>query len=146
MTIFCSENLFWFQSYWDSDNIHGNFGIHLGNYMVVIYMYTFFTKYILLCHICWWIYSTTVTYDWIPIFFASWRVPHVGQEMPIISGTLAFNPFGEFMISPIHYIYYIICQYWDNVYGSLRINDSVLFAWTSFTAMSRTYLLISTST
>ena len=30
---------------------------------------------------------------------------HVGQEMLTLSGTPDFTPFGEFMISPIHYIY-----------------------------------------
>ena len=29
-------------------------------------------------------------------------MPHVGQEMLTLSGTLYFTPFGEFMISPIH--------------------------------------------
>ena len=33
----------------------------------------------------------------------SWRVPHVGQEMLTLPGTHDFTPFGEFMISPIHY-------------------------------------------
>ena len=34
-------------------------------------------------------------------------VPHVGQDILTLSGTLDFTPFGEFMISPIHYIYII---------------------------------------
>ena len=45
--------------------------------------------------------SLTVTYDWFRVMWGkSWRVPNVG-------------PFGEFMISPIHYIYiiyYWVCQ------------------------------------
>ena len=31
--------------------------------------------------------------------------PHMGQEMLTLSGTHDFTPLGEFMISPIHYIY-----------------------------------------
>ena len=44
----------------------------------------------------------------------SWRVPHVGQEMLTHSGTPDFTPFGDFMISPMNYvyiIYYWICQF-----------------------------------
>ena len=49
---------------------------------------------------------------------------------------------GEFMISPIHYIYiiyYWICQFLGLC---VRINDSGLFAWISLTALSRTYFII----
>ena len=75
--------------------------------MVVIQ--TLFTNLTLLCHICWTVCSPTVTHDWFPVVLCkSWRVPHVGQEMLIISGTPDFTPFWEFMISPIHYIYGLI--------------------------------------
>ena len=40
------------------------------------------------------------------------------------SGTPDFTPFGEFMISPIHYIYiiyYWICQFYDYVYGLMTL-------------------------
>ena len=54
-------------------------------------------------------------------------MPHVGQEMSFY-GTPDFTPFGEFMISPIHYyIHYIICQSKDYVYGLM----TGLFAWIS---------------
>ena len=85
--------------------------------------------------------SPIVKYEWSPVILRkSWRVPHVGQEMLILSGTPDFTPFGEFMISPIHYIYikyYWICQSWDYVYGLV----TGLFAWISLAALSRTYLL-----
>ena len=50
--------------------------------------------------------------------------------MLTLSETPDFTPFGEFMISPIHYnyIHNIICQSKDYVY---EINDSGLFAWIS---------------
>ena len=50
--------------------------------------------------------------------------------MLILSGTLDFTPFGELMISPIHYIHYILLNL--SVLGlCLRINGSGLFAWIS---------------
>ena len=96
--ILCSEDLFWFQSYWGRDILHGNFRLLFWNTMVVIQ--TVFTNLTLLCHICWTVYSPTVTYDWF-IWGKSWRVPHVGQEMLTLSGTPDFTPFGEF----IYYMY-----------------------------------------
>ena len=48
MKIFCSEDIFWFQSYWSKDILHGNFRLHLGNSMVVIQ--TLFTNLTPLCH------------------------------------------------------------------------------------------------
>ena len=67
-----------------------------------------------LCHICWMFCSIT-------------------KEILTLSGTPEFTPFGEFMISPIHYIYMYIIYYWIcSVLGlCLRINDSGLFAWIS---------------
>ena len=77
-------------------------------------------------HICWRVWSPNVTYDWFPVncesriyvkcesrICESWQVPHVGQETLTLSRTPDFTHFGEFMISPIHYI----C----NVQG-LRVN------------------------
>ena len=105
--------------------------------MVVIQ--TLFTNLTPPGHICWMVCSLTVTYDWFPIICCkSWRVTHVGQEMPNLSGTPDLIPFGEFMISPIHYILLNL-----SVLGLfLRINDSGLFAWISLTALSRTYFII----
>ena len=59
--------------------------------------------------------------------------------MLTLSGTHDFTPFGEFMISPIHYnIHYIILNL--SALGlCLRINNSGLFAWISPTALSRTF-------
>ena len=58
----------------------------------------------LMRHICWMVCSLTVAYDWFPVIWGkSWQVPNVGPEMPTLSGTPDFTPFGEFMISPIHY-------------------------------------------
>ena len=46
----------------------------------------------------------TVTYNWFAVILCeSSRGPHVGQEMLTLSGTPDFTPFGEFMMSPIHY-------------------------------------------
>ena len=43
---------------------------------------------------------------WFPVVLCeSWRVPHVGQEMLTLSRTPDFTPFGQFRLSPIHYIY-----------------------------------------
>ena len=75
MKIFCSEDLFWFQSYWNRDIPHG---LHFGNSMVVIQ--TLFTNLTPLCHICLMICSLTVTYYWFPVvLMKSWRVLLVGQ-------------------------------------------------------------------
>ena len=56
---------------------------------------------------------------------------HVGQEMLTLSGTPDFNPFGEFMISPIHYIYMYYQIHLSVSVLYLRINDYGLFAWIS---------------
>ena len=101
--------LFWFQSYWSRDILHGNFSLLLGNSVVVIQtLFTNLTHQIKsnLCNICWMVGSVTVTYDWCPFIWGkSWRVLHVRQEMFTLSGTPDFTPFGEFMISPIHCIH-----------------------------------------
>ena len=69
---FCSD-LFWFQSYWSRDILHGNFRLLFGNYMVVIQ--SLFTNLTPLGHICWMVCSLTVTYDWFPVIWRrSWRV------------------------------------------------------------------------
>ena len=100
MNIFCSEDLFWFQSYWSRDILHGNFKLLFGNSMVVIQ-----THLTLLCHKCWRVCLPTVTYDWFPVILGKlWRVPNVGQEMLTLSGTPDLTPFREFIISPIRYI------------------------------------------
>ena len=44
----CSD-IFWFQSYWGRDILHGHFILLFGNYMVVIQ--TLFTDLTLLCHV-----------------------------------------------------------------------------------------------
>ena len=76
MKIFCSGDLFWFQSYWSRDILHRSY---------------------FLC-------SQIVAYDWFPaIFHKSRRAPHVGQDMLSLSGTHEFTPFTEFMISPIRF-------------------------------------------
>ena len=113
MKIFCSEDLFWFQSYWNRDIPHG---LHLGNSMVA--MQTLFTNLTPLCHICLMICSLTVTYDWFPVVVGkSWRVPHVGQELLTLSGNLISLPLGSswFYSFAIHiniYIVYVwICQF-----------------------------------
>ena len=142
MKIFCLEDLFWFQSYWSRDILHGNFRLFYGNYMVVIH--TVFTNLTLLRRICWRVCSPTVTYDWFPVLWiTSWPVPHVGQEMHTPSGTPDFIPFGEFTISPIHYIYIIYLIVNLSALGlCLQVNNSGLFAWISLTALSRTYFII----
>ena len=66
-------------------------------------------------------------------------MPHVEQEMLTISGTYdsEFTPFAECMISPFHYMYYIICQSWDYVY----ILMTGLFAWISLMFVSDLHVL-----
>ena len=60
MKLFCWEDLFWFQSYWVSDLIHGNFRLLLGDCKVVLQ--TLFTNVILRCHIYFRFYSPTMIY------------------------------------------------------------------------------------
>ena len=97
MKLFYSEDLFWFQRYWSMGIIHGNCRPLFRNSMVVIQ--TLFTNFTLLCHIYveWFVHQ-------LPQICESWLVPHVGQVFTL-SGTPDFTPFGEFMISPIHYIH-----------------------------------------
>ena len=64
------------------------------------------------------------------------------QEIFTLSGTPVFTPFGELMISPIHYIYiHYILHNLSVLVLYLRINDSGLFACISLTALSLTYLI-----
>ena len=54
-------------NHWSWDILHGTSRLLLGNYMVIIH--TLFTNLTLLWHICWRVYSTTVTFDWFAVFF-----------------------------------------------------------------------------
>ena len=56
--------------------------------------------------------------------------------MCILSGTPDFTPFGEFMISPIHYIYTIYLLNLSGLGQCVWLNDSGQFAWISLTALS----------
>ena len=115
MKIFCSEDIFWFQSYWNRDIPYGNFRLLFGNSMVVIQI--LFINLTPLCHICWKICSLTVTYDWFPVVLSkSWRVPHVGQEMFTLSGTPDFTLFDFTHSIYIYIVYYWICQFKDYAY------------------------------
>ena len=63
------------------------------------------------------------------------------QDMLTLSGTPDFTPFGEFMISPIHYILLNL-----SVVGPMTVVNGLmtgLFACISLTALSRTYNVIS---
>ena len=133
MKIFSSEDLFWSQSYWDSDTLHGNFRL-LGNSMVVIQ--TLFTNVTLLCHKCWRVYWPSVTWQVCQLKLIVTGA-HVGQEMLTLSGTPDFTPIAVFMISPIHYIHITECV-------SLRTMSQIhdWFAWINLTALSRTYFII----
>ena len=131
--IFCSEDLFWFQSYWNRDILHRNFRLLFGNSMVVIQ--TLFTNLTLLSHIR----SPTVAHDWFAVVLCkSWRVPCVGQEMFTLSGNLISLPLGSSWLHP--FIIYTLLDV--SVLGlCLRIGDSGLSAWISLTALSRTYFI-----
>ena len=132
MKIFCSEDLFWFQSYWSRDILHGNFRLVFGNYIDVIQ--TLFTNLTpLVSHMLNGLFTNCDIWRVSSYLCKSWRVPHVGQEMLTLSGTSDCIHFGVFMISPIHYIYIIYysnCQFWDYVYGLM----TGLFAWIRLTA------------
>ena len=114
MKIFCSEDIFGFQSYWNRYIPHGNFRLLFGNSMVVIQ--TLFTNLIPLCHyVEWSVHWLTVTYDWFPVVLSkSWRVSHVGQEMLTLSGTHDFTPFFFWGVYDFtHSIYIYIVYYWS---------------------------------
>ena len=51
------------------------------------------------------LFTNCDTWSCFVILCKSWRVSHVGQDMLTLSWTPDFTSFGEFMISPIHYIY-----------------------------------------
>ena len=124
MKIFCSEDLFWFQSYWNRDIPHG---LHFGNSMVVTQ--TLFTNLTPLCYICLMICSMTVTYDW------SWLVSSCFDE--IVTGatcgagiahsfrnTWFHSLWGvhDFTHSLyIYIVYYWICQFKDYVYWLMTL-------------------------
>ena len=62
--------------------------------------------------------------------------------MLTLSGTPDFTPFGEFMISSIHYRTLYITEFVSFRTMCLRINDSDLFAWISLTALSWTSFIV----
>ena len=122
MKIFCSEDIFWFQSYWSRNILHGNFRLLFVNYMVVIH--TLFTNLTQRCHICW----RVVHQLWHTTGFQlccskPWRVPHVGQEILTLSGTPDFTSFwGVHDFTHSLYIHYILLNL--TVLGlCLRVND-----------------------
>ena len=133
MKILCSDDPFWFQSYWDRD-IHRNFRLLVGNSMVITQILC--TNLTLLCHVCWRVCITTATYEWFPVNFRElWLVPHVEQEMLTISGTYDSDctPFEECTLS----LYEL--QNLSIVGLCLQINDC-LFAWISLTFCLRLIL------
>ena len=66
-----------------------------------------------------------------------------GRKMLTLSGTHNFTPFGEFMISPIHYIYIIYTECVSlRTTLRLQINDFGLFVWICLTSSSRTYFIL----
>ena len=118
MKIFCSQELFWFQSHWSRDILHRNLVLILGNSMVVIQ--TLFTNLTLLCHICWRVCSPTVTCDWFPANFLSksWRVPPVGAgNAHYFRNNWIHSVWGIHDFTHSLYIHYIMFQSWNYVYG-----------------------------
>ena len=136
MKIFGSEDLFWFQSYWSRDILHGK-------------LQTTFRKFY--GRHTWSKFDTSVPHMLKGLFTNCdvWLVSRYlvnrdgchmwGRKCSLFPETHHFTPFGEFKVSPIHYIYYVICQSEDYmyVYGLM----TGLFAWISLTALSGTYFI-----
>ena len=59
-----------------------------------------------------------------------------------LSGTLDFTTFGEFMISPIHFIIYMYILRNLSVLRLFLINDYGFFAWMILTSLSRIYYIL----
>ena len=134
MNIFCSEDLFWFQSYRGKDIIHGNCRLLLGNSMVVIK--TLLTNLTLLCHMCWRVCSTTVTWLVLGMDRDGYRM--WGRKCSLFPEHMISLPLGSSYFHP----FTIYAMQKCSVYGlCLQINDSSLFVWISLIVLSRTYFI-----
>ena len=126
MKILYSEDLFWFQSYWSRDILHGNLRLLFGNSMVVIR--ALFTNLTSLCPICWKVCSPTVTYDWFPVNLVNRDGCHMwSRKCSLFPEHLISLPLGSSWFHPfINYIHYRICR--SNYFYGLMTG---LFAWIS---------------
>ena len=109
MKIFCSEDLFWFQSYWCRDILHGNFRLLFGNSMIVIQ--TLFTNLTLMCHICW----RFVHQLWHMTGFHMCGRNLNGRSF---RNTWFHSLWGVHDFTHSLYMYYIICH---NIYGLMTL-------------------------
>ena len=94
MKIFCSEDLFRFESYWSRDILHRNFRLRLwlSNRHCSQIWHRFVT------YVEWFVHEMCHMTGFQLFGGKSWRARHVGQEMLTLSGIPDFTPFEEFMI------------------------------------------------
>ena len=111
MNIFCSENLFWFQSYWSRDILQ-TFRLLFANYTVVIQ--TLYTNVTLLCHIIIWLVSnycvrvvTLVTCE--------------AENIHSFRNTWFHSLQGVHDFTHSLYLLYRICQSMDFVFGLMTL-------------------------
>ena len=133
MKIFCSEDLFWFQSYWNSDILHENFKTTFrkfyGRHTDLVYKFDTSVSHILKglftnCDI--WLVHTLFRDGCHMWSMKCSLFPEHLISLPL--GSSWFHPF----------IIYTLQNF--SVLGlCLRINDSGLLAWISRTALSWTY-------
>ena len=115
MKIFCSEDLFWFQSYWSRDILHGNFRLFFGNYMVVIQ--TLFTNLTPLWHM-----------TGFQLFWIHRDGCHMwGRKCSLFPEHLVALPLGSSWFHTFIIYTLQICQSKDYVYGLM----TGLYAWIS---------------
>ena len=104
--ILCSEDLFWFQSYWGTDNLYRNFRLLLGNSMVVINnLFTYVEQFShQLLHL-----------TGLQLFVVNRDGCHIwGNKCSLYVEHLISLPLVSSWFHPIIiiYIYYIMCQNW----------------------------------
>ena len=102
LKIFCSEDLFWFQSYWSRDSLHGNYFSEIiwSSYRHCSQIWRFCVTYVEgFVHQLWHMTG-------FQLFLVNRDGCHMwGRKCSLFPEHLISLPLGRFMISPNHYIY-----------------------------------------
>ena len=135
MKIFCSEDIFWFQSYWNRDIPHGNFRL------LSEILWSSYRPCSQIWHLCVIYVEWSVQWLWHMTGFQLFWINRDGCHMWGRKCSL----FPEHLILLIRYTYTLCITEFVSLRTmftlGLLINDSSLFAWISMSALPRTYVM-----
>ena len=136
MKIFCSEDPFWFQSYWSRDSLHGNY---LSKIIWSSYRHCSQIWHFCVTYVEWFVHQLWHMTGF-QLFLVNRDGCHMwGRKCSLFPEHLVSLPLGRSWSHP--FITYTLHNL--SVYRQcLGINDYGLFAWISLTALSWTYFII----